>query len=56
MTQTHLADSISTDDSNASAPIALRPFLVSCALYSVLGFTVLAGLAHALLSFWKPMV
>jgi hypothetical protein len=56
MTQTHLADSISADDANAAAPIALRPFLVSCAIYSIVGLTVLAGLAHALLSFWRPVV
>jgi hypothetical protein len=56
MTQNYRADSISTDDSADSAPIALRPFIISCALYSVLGLAVLAGLAHALLSFWQPVV
>jgi hypothetical protein len=55
MTQTQRADSISADLATP-APIALKPFLVSCAIYSVLGFAVLAGLAHALLSFWQPMV
>jgi hypothetical protein len=56
MTQTQRADSISTDAANASTVIAIRPFLVSCAICSVLGFGVLAGLAQALLSFWGPVV
>lgn len=56
MTQTQRADSISNDVANASTVIAIRPFLVSCAICSVLGFGVLAGLAHALLSFWGPVV
>jgi hypothetical protein len=54
MTQIHRADSISADDANAAAPIALRPFLVSCAIWSILGFAVLAGLAHALMTLWGP--
>ena len=46
----------STDAANASAPIALRPFIVSCAVCSLFGFAVLAALAHSLLSFWHPVV
>jgi hypothetical protein len=56
MTQIHRADPISVGAVNESAPIAIRPFLVTCAICSVLGFAVLAGLAHALLSFWHPVV
>ncbi|HYN77025.1 MAG TPA: hypothetical protein VES73_04440 [Lamprocystis sp. (in: g-proteobacteria)] len=46
----------STDAANASAPIAIRPFIVTCAVCSLLGFAVLAALAHSLLSFWHPVV
>ena len=45
----------STDAADASAPIAIRPFIVSCAICSVFGFALLAGLAHSLLSFWGPL-
>jgi hypothetical protein len=43
------------DVANASSPIEIRPFIVSCAICSVFGFAVLAALAHSLLSFWGPL-
>lgn len=46
----------SADAAQTPAPIAIRPFIVSCVICSVVGFALLAALAHALLSFWQPMV
>jgi hypothetical protein len=56
MAQTYQAHALTTDDDAIdSAPIAIKPFLISCAICSVLGLTVLAVLAQALVSFLAPV-
>jgi hypothetical protein len=46
----------SADAAQTPAPIAIRPFIFSCVICSVVGFALLAALAHSLLSFWHPVV
>lgn len=51
MDQTYRAGALAPDEANAAAPLALKPFLLSCALCSLLGLSVLAILAQSLVSF-----
>ena len=51
MDQSYRADTLAHDEANTAASLELKPFLVSCALSSLLGLTVLAILAQSLVAF-----
>ncbi len=54
MAQTYRADVLAADDAKDTAPIEFKSFLVTCTLCSIVGLTVLAILAQALVSFLAP--
>lgn len=51
MDQSNRADTFAPAEANAAVSLELKPFLVSCALGSLLGLTVLAILAQSLVAF-----
>ncbi|WP_295393665.1 hypothetical protein [uncultured Thiodictyon sp.] len=54
MSQTSQADVLVADVTPDAAPLDLKSFLITCAICSVVGLTVLAILAQALVSFLSP--
>jgi hypothetical protein len=56
MPHTHLVDPVQSLDPAPSQPIDARRFLATCALCSLGGLAVLAGLAQTLVSLWGPVV
>jgi hypothetical protein len=56
MSHSYQADQVHTLDVVQSQPIDARAFLTTCALCSLGGLTVLAGLAQTLVWFWGPVV
>jgi hypothetical protein len=51
MDQSYRADTLAADEANNAASPEFMPFLVSCAICSLLGLTVLAILAQSLVAF-----
>jgi hypothetical protein len=56
MSSTYQADPTHSLDAVQPQPIDARAFLATCALCSLGGLTVLAGLAQTLVWFWGPVV
>jgi hypothetical protein len=54
MTETHRADVLVAEDVTEAAPLEFKSFLVTCAIGSLVGLTVLAVLAQALIAFLAP--
>ena len=54
MSQPPQVDVLAADVAHDNAPLDLKSFLITCAICSVVGLTVLAILAQALVSFLAP--